>query len=78
MGSVEQVVLHLPTLMVLGLIVGVPVWAVLGWLRDRRAPNLLLENSTRCLDCQYDLGGLAPRGACPECGRPYDLARRSR
>jgi hypothetical protein len=31
---------------------------------------------TMCEACAYDLQGLAEAGRCPECGQPYDKARR--
>lgn len=31
-----------------------------------------------CLNCYYDLHGLADSGTCPECGEPYERARLER
>lgn len=28
-----------------------------------------------CCHCQYNLRGISPAGACPECGNPIDVAR---
>ncbi|HVZ92949.1 MAG TPA: hypothetical protein VG797_00410 [Phycisphaerales bacterium] len=36
--------------------------------------ELAAKNYRICLDCRYDLGGLADAGVCPECGAPYSAA----
>ncbi len=35
------------------------------------APRLLPTGMLPCFGCGYDLRGSAPRGPCPDCGRPY-------
>ncbi|HYE62261.1 MAG TPA: hypothetical protein VD997_09710 [Phycisphaerales bacterium] len=57
----------LPDLMIaaLGLLSG-GGWALMWWwpiLRDRK-----LRRLNRCLQCEYDLKGIATNAQCPECG----------
>ena len=35
------------------------------------APRSLPTGMLPCFGCGYDLRGSAPRGPCPDCGRPY-------
>jgi len=35
-------------------------------------PSVDIEQPDFCVKCGYDLTGLAERGRCPECGRPFD------
>lgn len=35
---------------------------------DDLAHSMPVAVGTQCVGCRYDLGGLEPRGACPECG----------
>lgn len=61
--------------MVLGL---VPVMVVWPWwyVRTRSIRRALLESEGRlCTHCAYDVSTLDPAGTCPECGKPYDIAR---
>ncbi|MCC6970728.1 MAG: hypothetical protein IT434_10955 [Phycisphaerales bacterium] len=37
------------------------------------APTLM-HATVKCIHCGYELEGLARRGICPECGKPYDKA----
>ncbi len=49
-----------------------PLWL----LRTRRIRRALLKSEGRlCTHCAYDVSTLDPAGTCPECGRPYDIAR---
>lgn len=34
----------------------------------------LMHATVKCVHCGYELEGLARRGICPECGKPYDKA----
>lgn len=42
------------------------LWGVRNVIKRRRDPF--------CIHCGYSLTGLADRGSCPECGRPYVFA----
>ncbi len=43
------------------------------WRGTRRIKRAVAAASGRaCLNCIYDLSGLADTGACPECGRAFD------
>ena len=46
-----------------GAVLASPVLAFRVWRRVRR------RRRGRCVACGYDLSGLAPGGACPECGK---------
>ena len=40
----------------------------------RQVGRISGQGRVPCLSCHYSLEGLEPQGACPECGRLYDLA----
>ena len=41
----------------------------MGWRRYTPAMSVI-ERTTNCFICSYDLIGLSPEGVCPECGSP--------
>jgi hypothetical protein len=47
------------------------------WILRRRSIRRALRSShgRLCTHCTYDVSKLAPSGTCPECGKPYDIAR---
>lgn len=49
-----------------------PLW----FFRTKHLRRLARERQGRlCSHCAYDVSTLDPAGACPECGKPYDIAR---
>jgi len=46
------------------------LWVVPGALRQRHR-----RASGRCVECGYDMAGLATKGECPECGTPAVTAK---
>ncbi len=55
-----------------------PVVLIWPWwlMRTRWIRRALLESEGRlCTHCAYDVSTLAPAGACPECGKAYDIEK---
>jgi hypothetical protein len=49
-----------------------PLWVY----RTRHLSRLAKQTQGRlCAHCAYDVSSLDPAGTCPECGKPYDIAR---
>lgn len=49
-----------------------PLW----FFRTRHLRRLARErHGLLCPHCAYDVSTLDPAGTCPECGKPYDIAR---
>lgn len=48
------------------------------WFSRRRAERIRrgvrAASGRACLGCVYDLSGMGDTGACPECGRRFDIA----
>lgn len=44
-----------------------------GSVVEKDAPTLM-HATVKCVNCGYELEGLARRGICPECGKEYDKA----
>ena len=63
--------ISMPYLGISGAFVGM---AFLLFLQRRWRSRLIRLDWLLCLQCAYPLGGGAPRGHCPECGRLYTHA----
>lgn len=62
--------------MVLFWIIGLLVcWGVSTALARGRQRAFERAGGRLCTHCRYDLRGLGDTGLCPECGKPFDIAR---
>jgi hypothetical protein len=58
-----------------GLVPLVAVMPICQWMLGRTRRKFEAARGRLCTHCGYDLTGLAPKGACPECGKSFEADR---